>query len=273
MFAAVCVLLAATGHIVMSGTAVPWWAIAASLACTTAAAWALAGRERGLPVVTASVIAVQAALHACFSLVQAVVHPALPTGSSFARQWAEYLTCGEGATGALSSRNSLRVLTDTLPGGAASQPPPMPDMADMGAHVHHAAHTAHALHGTVDSAVDVTAGATAPVSAAAAAAAGAGLPGGHDMTGMSPSGILAAHLLAALLAGLWLAYGERAAFGLLRALAAWLRAPLRLLLGTTAAPHRPTPRVRRRRQVRAPRRLFLVHAITSRGPPTGTAVL
>lgn len=95
---------------------------------------------------------------------------------------------------------------------------------------------------------------------------------GHDMGGMSLTGMLLAHLLAALLCGLWLAYGERAAFRILRALAGWLFAPLRLLLRLPAPPHRPRVRARRAGSDRAPRRLLLTHAITSRGPPAGTAV-
>ena len=63
--------------------------------------------------------------------------------------------------------------------------------------------------------------------------------------------MLAAHLLAALLCGLWLAYGERAAFRVLRAVAGWLAAPLRLPLASPRTPHRP-PRVRVRRAVRSP---------------------
>ncbi|MFE9905685.1 hypothetical protein [Streptomyces achromogenes] len=39
---------------------------------------------------------------------------------------------------------------------------------------------------------------------------------GHTMGQMSSTGMFAAHLLAALLSGLWLAHGERAAFRILR---------------------------------------------------------
>ena len=89
----------------------------------------------------------------------------------------------------------------------------------------------------------------------------------------SSSGMLAAHLLAALLTGLWLAYGERAAFRILRAVAGWLAAPLRLLLALPVPPDRPRVRPRRPRSDRAPRLRHLVHAITSRGPPAATAVV
>ncbi|MFC8514781.1 hypothetical protein, partial [Streptomyces sp. NPDC057257] len=95
---------------------------------------------------------------------------------------------------------------------------------------------------------------------------------GHTADGTASLGMLAAHLLAALLCGLWLAYGERAAFRILRAVAGWLAAPLRLLLALPVPPHRPCPRPRRRASDREPRLLLLVHAITTRGPPVGTAV-
>lgn len=202
MFAAVCVLLAALGHVLMSGAHVPWWALAVGVAATGAVGWCLAGRERGLPLITSVVVAAQTALHWSFELAQ-------PTGSM----------------------------------GAGSM--------DMGsAHMNHTVHmgpTGRMEH------VD---------------------PSGYFLGGAdaSSSGMFAAHLLAALLCGLWLAHGERAAFALLRAVAGRLAAPLRLVLALPVAAERPRPRVRRDRTDRSPRRLLLVHAITSRGPPAGTAV-
>ncbi|MFI5774643.1 hypothetical protein ACIA74_40470 [Streptomyces sp. NPDC051658] len=71
MFAAVCVLLAATGHILMSGQGVPAWTLLLAFAVTVAVAWTLAGRERGLLAVTAMSVVVQSALHAVFSWSQA----------------------------------------------------------------------------------------------------------------------------------------------------------------------------------------------------------
>jgi hypothetical protein len=96
---------------------------------------------------------------------------------------------------------------------------------------------------------------------------------GHDMAGTSSLGMFAAHTLAALLCGLWLGHGERAAFRILRAVAGWLAAPLRLSFVLPLPPHRPLPRPRRGRSERAPRLLPLVHTITSRGPPAGIAVV
>ncbi|MFE2881991.1 hypothetical protein [Streptomyces sp. NPDC059272] len=202
MFAAVCVVLAALGHVLMSGRHVPGWALAAGLAATALAGWTLAGRERGLPLVVALVVATQAALHSAFSLAQPTTgqSPAMDMGS-----------------------------------------------ADMGS-----MHMGSMHMGAMDS-MDM-----GPMSA--------------TTTDPSPTGMLAAHLLAALLCGLWLAHGERAAFRVLRAVATRLAAPLRLLLALPAPPHRPRLRPRRPRSERAPRLLLLGHAITSRGPPQGTAV-
>ncbi|MGW1543305.1 hypothetical protein ACWCPM_24225 [Streptomyces sp. NPDC002309] len=208
MFAAVCVLLAALGHVLMSGSHVPWWALAAGAAATGGAGWALAGRERGLPLVVTVVVTAQTALHSAFSLAQ-------PTAAG------------------------------PEPGTHTSATP-----HDMSAMTTGTAHT-HAMD-----AMD----------------RGHGAAVGHAMDGSSSFGMLAAHLLAALLCGLWLAHGERAVFRLLRAVAARLAAPLRLPLAVPAAPHHPVPRPRRHGAAWSPRRLLLVHAITSRGPPPGTAV-
>ncbi|MCJ1676219.1 hypothetical protein MTF65_02355 [Streptomyces sp. APSN-46.1] len=253
MFAAVCVLLATLGHVLMSGLAVPWWAVCAAFVGTAAAAWSLAGRERGPLTVIAATVAVQAALHSGFSLAQSVLHPSLPSGTSFARQWAAYLMCGEGTASTLSTPDALKVVNDAGLGRLVSQPPPGTVIPDAGSHAH------HAMHGMAGAASEVT---------------GTFMPaGGHDVAGMSPAGMLAAHLLAALLCGLWLAYGEQGAFRVLRAVAGWIWTPLRLLFGLATAPLPPRIRVRRVRRSRALPQLFLVHAITSRGPPTGTAVL
>ncbi|MGE7388424.1 hypothetical protein ACQKM2_23440 [Streptomyces sp. NPDC004126] len=258
MFAAVCVLLASTGHVLMSGMAVPWWAVSAAFAGTAAAAWCLAGRERGRFAVVAATVAVQAALHSAFSLAQSVLHPSLPSGTSFARQWAAYLMCGEGTAG-LSVQDARKVVDDAGLGSLVYEPPPGTALADAAAHAHHGMHEVHDVPGLAD---------------AASAATGVFMPpGGHDMAGMSPAGMLAAHLLAALLCGLWLAHGERGAFRVLRAVAARLWTPLRLLFGLVPVAVPPRVRVRRARGRHALRQLFLVHAITSRGPPAGTAVL
>ncbi|MGW0712210.1 hypothetical protein ACWD4G_40760 [Streptomyces sp. NPDC002643] len=216
MFAAVCVLLAALGHVLMSGDHVPWWALATGAVLTGAVGWSLAGRERGLPLIVSVVVAAQTALHAGFSWAQ-------PTG----------------VPGALGSMGASSVGASGSAGASGA--------------IGHMSHVGHADHVVPD----LLGGSPAFASLAS-----------------SSSGMIAAHLLAALLCGLWLAHGERALFGLLRATAGWLAAPLRLMFALPAPPRRPRPRVRRRRSDRCSlRRLLLVHAITLRGPPTGTAVI
>ncbi|MGP4007748.1 hypothetical protein [Streptomyces sp. 4N124] len=205
VFAAVCVLLAALGHVLMSGAHVPAWTLAAGVAGTGVVGWGLAGRERGLALVVTVVVVAQTALHQAFSYAQSV-------------------------SGSTSMNSDMDM-------GMAHM-----DMS----HMDHMGHTASHSMSSMSSLF---------------------------MGGSSSIGMLAAHLLAALLSGLWLAYGEQAAFRILRAVAGWLAAPLRLLLALPTPPHRPRLVVRRRRSERAPRLLLLVHAITSRGPPLGTAVI
>ncbi|WP_329214138.1 hypothetical protein OG352_03355 [Streptomyces sp. NBC_01485] len=229
VFAAVCVLLAALGHVLMSGSTVAWWAMGAGFAATSAVGWTLAGRERGLPLVVSVAVVAQGALHSAFSLARSA-----PSGA------------GTGS-----------VARDMGGMSMGSMPMPMPmDAMDMGSmvsmgsvgsmgsmdmgHSAHAGHLGHLAHGT---------------------------------GGTSSLGMLAAHALAALLSGLWLAYGEQAAFRLLRAVAGWLAAPLRLpLAALPVPPRRPRLRPTRERSERVPR-LTLTHTIISRGPPAGTAVV
>ncbi|MDQ0937680.1 hypothetical protein [Streptomyces turgidiscabies] len=212
VFAAVCVLLAALGHVLMSGSSVAWWTLAAGALVTGGAGWCLTGRERGLPLVVGVVMVAQGALHSAFSFAQG-----METGP---------------AGMPMDSMDMAHAGADMGMGMG------MGTGTDAGAGVGHAAHGHFAL--------DVLS---------------------------SSYGMLAAHTLAALLCGLWLAYGERAAFRILRAVAGRLAAPLRLVLALPALPDRPRLRPRRGRSGRAPRRLELVHTITSRGPPTGIAVV
>ncbi|MGW2832289.1 hypothetical protein [Streptomyces sp. NPDC001286] len=223
VFAAVCVLLAALAHELMSGGPVPGWALAAGAAATGAAGWCLAGRERGPALIVPVVVGAQTILHSAFSYARS----ATPES-----------------------------------GGRATDP-----MAAM----HMSGGNSAASVGAMD-----MSGGNSAAPMAAIHMSGPGPMGGMHMdhaVGGSPSlGMLAAHLLAALLCGLWLAHGERAAFRVLRAVGARLAAPLRLPLAPPPTPHHPLPSFGRPRSDRAPRLLLLVHAITSRGPPVGTAV-
>ncbi|MFD8412357.1 hypothetical protein ACFV2Q_11455 [Streptomyces sp. NPDC059650] len=227
VFAATCVLLAAVGHTLMSSAGVPGGALAAAFATTGGAAWALAGRERRLSAVTAAAVAVQAVLHALFSLAE---------------------------TGRAGSR-------PPLPPGHHP-----PTAAGTGLH---AGHGTPCEHGTTAAATGMDALAGDPGLDGMTGTAGA-----HTMADMSASGMLAAHLLAALLSGLWLAYGEQAAFRILRALAGWFLAPLGLLPRMPAVlPHRPRIRSRRPHHGATLRGLLLAHAFGTRGPPSGIAVV
>ncbi|MFJ8108020.1 hypothetical protein [Streptomyces sp. NPDC096132] len=176
VFAAVCVLLAALGHVMMSGELLSWWAPVVGFAVTGGAGWGLTGRERGVPLVTGVALVAQAVLHFAFSLA--------PTATTGTMRGMDHM----GAAGGTLSR-----------------------------------------------------------------------------------GMLAGHLLAALLCGLWLAYGERAGFRVLRAVAGWLTAPLRWPSERPVPARPPRARVCDRSE-RVPRPFLLVDAITSRGPPARTAV-
>ncbi|MFE9564166.1 hypothetical protein ACFYM0_24005 [Streptomyces sp. NPDC006487] len=268
MFAATCVLLSALGHILMSETSVPWWGMAAAFAATSAAGWVLAGRERGLAAVVAATVGVQAALHGGFSLAQAAAAtrprepgtslasltsltslPSLASLTSLGRRWIQYLLCAPSvlrpqATGPPGTGSTTRQAVQDLHGMAGT----------------HGMHATHALHAMADD-------------SASTAAAALPMPAAHAMGSVSPAGMLAGHLLAALACGLWLAYGERGAFRVLRAVAARFLVPLQLLFRLPEPPHRPRVRLPRDHRVRTPRRLLLADALTSRGPPHGIAVV
>ncbi|MFI5822311.1 hypothetical protein ACIA8I_24910 [Streptomyces rishiriensis] len=233
VFAAVCVLLAALGHVLMSGSTVPWWTMSAGFAATSAVGWTLAGRERGLPTVVSVVVAAQGALHSAFSWSGS---PAPGPGTGLPAQSMNGMSTGSMPMDAMD-RGLMGSMGSMASGGSMGSGGSM----DMGqaAHLVPAGHLGHMAHGG----------------------------------GMSSSGMLAAHTLAALLTGLWLAYGERAAFRLLRAVAGWLAAPLRLPLAAVTVPaRRHGLRPTRERAGRLPR-LTLTHTIISRGPPAGTAVI
>ncbi|MCH5671462.1 hypothetical protein [Streptomyces gilvus] len=217
VFAAVCVLLAALGHVIMSGTSVPGWAMAAGAAGTGTAGWLLAARERGHTLIVTVVTATQAALHGAFLLAQTLT-------------------------------TAATAVHDTPGNAAASMDMSGMDMGSMHMDPMDMGSMAHAMDGVQHA---------------------------QGMAGMGASatyGMFAAHLLAAVLCGVWLAYGERAFFRVLRAAATWLMAPLRMLLAGPAPLPRPLTGRRRATDTPAPARLLLCCSLTSRAPPTGAAV-
>ncbi|MFJ9972943.1 hypothetical protein [Streptomyces sp. NPDC090621] len=229
----------------MSGSPVPWWTLLGSAAGVAGVAWALGGAERGACAVVSLTVTVQAALHVCFSLTQGSGRPGTPSPDDpeVLRQWARHLLCGPD------------------PGsGAAARAYEVAAQAGLTHRIRlPSAASGHALSG-----------------------AGHGMAGMDGTTGMhhmgtaagtASWGMLLAHLAAAVLCGLWLAQGERAAFRLLRTLADRAFAPLRLVLAVLGpVPSRPRPSVRRPRSRRL-RSLLLVHSLTTRGPPGNAAVL
>ncbi|MET8685460.1 hypothetical protein ABZV77_14690 [Streptomyces sp. NPDC004732] len=81
MFAAVCVVATGLGHAVMSGAALPWWALGYAFAATVAAAWWLTGRERGAVAVIGATVAAQLCLHELFGLAQRMAGPTAGGGA------------------------------------------------------------------------------------------------------------------------------------------------------------------------------------------------
>ncbi|AVV45879.1 hypothetical protein PYK79_48250 [Streptomyces sp. ID05-04B] len=239
VFAAVCVLLAALGHVLMSGSAVPWWTMSAGFAATSGVGWSLAGRERRLPLVVSVVVVAQGALHSAFSwgLTAAPASANASAAPDMSGMSTGSVSAGSMSAGSVSAGSmSMNTMDMGAMGmgslGSAGSPYP--------GHAAHAEHLGHLAHGA---------------------------------GGMSSLGMLAAHTLAALLTGLWLAHGERAAFRLLRAVAGRLAVPLFLpFAALPAVPRRPRLRPTRERAERIPR-LTLTHTIISRGPPAGTAVV
>ncbi|WP_030024399.1 hypothetical protein [Streptomyces monomycini] len=247
VFAAVCVLLAALGHALMSDAPVPWWVLLGTMTATAFGAWCLAGRERGPLFVTSLTLATQAALHSAFSFGQSVaatVSATAGTGGeqvSPAQRWAASLMCG--TVGPIPQREAEQMVHEAGIGRRYGQA-----MADLHAlpsgHGTQAVHDMHGLH-------DMH-----------------GMPGmGGSMTGM-----VAAHVLVALLSAWWLCGGERAAFRVVRTVSVRLFVPLALVL-RVLLPEPPRPARPVRREPRRPlRRLILVHVIWLRGPPREIAV-
>ncbi|WP_335939342.1 hypothetical protein [Streptomyces sp. PTD5-9] len=244
LFAVVCVALAACGHVLMSGDPLPWWSLALCVGGVGALAWLVAGRERGQAAVVALTVAVQAALHGAFTLVQTAQQapPSAGGESTLALRWADALLCGpHGDTGAAARAYDVAEqagLTDSMR---------LPSLEGGSSAISALGHAAHGTH------------AAQPV---------------HDMgamTGTASWGMLAAHAAAAVLCGLWLARGERAAFQILRALMDRFRLPLSLLDAIRPLPSAP-PAPGVDRSGGRPRPRLLVHTLVTRGPPRETAV-
>ncbi|WP_130796402.1 MULTISPECIES: hypothetical protein [Streptomyces] len=236
VFAGVCVVLALVGHVHMSGSAVPPLVALGAFAGVAVATWACAGVGRGPMTVALAAIAVQGGLHLAFSLGQSAVSPRPGAAvTSPVQDLALSLMCGGRLGQPPSHAEAVEVVT------AAGLAVPGHGGHGHGAVGHHAA------------------------DAGAHAAAGAA----HLHSG----GMLAAHLGAAVLSGLWLAWGERVTCDLLFLLGVWLAAPMRLIrLWSAPVPRLPGPVCLPATEVPALRARLLLHTLISRGPPRHWAV-
>ncbi|MFE6747675.1 hypothetical protein ACFVGM_17600 [Kitasatospora purpeofusca] len=261
VFAALCVALAATAHVSMSGSGVSAPVLAGAFALVLGLTWLLAGRRRGLTVISLWMVAAQTALHLTFEQAGSLFAGG-GAGSSPPTDWASLLLCNPDSTPTGLTPDDLAVMAGLDP-----------DVPPAGAQAATAAHHAHGAAAAPD-----------PTSASGTGLTGQNLAGqgtgghgavGHDMAahGMS-TGMIAAHVLAALACALLLWRGEAALvrlFDLLGALGAVLAgallAPLLALFGRPAGylpPGAPRPVGRR---TRLPRLVLLSHALVRRGPP------
>ncbi|MFJ6854110.1 hypothetical protein ACIQM3_26930 [Streptomyces sp. NPDC091271] len=227
MFAVVSVTLAATGHVLMSEAPLPFWVPATSFLALAVPGWWFAARERGPWLVTGLAVATQGVLHNAFSAAQSTLG-----------------TVGDTAT----------------PSVAGAAAPPTDAMAGM----HHMAHMGHSATSDAMTGTKHMAGMD---HSATMDHMGSMAHSGHDMAGMSSTGMLAAHILAALVCGVWLAHGERAAFQTLRAVAGWLLAPLHPLLTAPLPARRRRLRPHRGLSDRLSPGLRCARALDRRGPP------
>ncbi len=271
VFAALCVALAATAHVAMSGSGVSAPVLAGAFGLTLGVTWLLAGRRRGLAVISVWMVAAQTALHLTFEQAGTVFG-----GGGASRtpptDWASLLLCNPDGT-------PTGVTPDDLALMAGLDPDVPPTGAPVTAPAHHAHGAAAAQNLPSTSGQGLTGqgvtgqGVTGP-GLTGQGAGGHGMSG-HDMAahGMS-TGMIAAHVLAALACALLLWRGETALvrlFDLLGALGAVLAgallAPLLALFGRPAGyrpPDAPRPVGSR---ARLPRLVLLSHALVRRGPP------
>ncbi|NDZ78980.1 hypothetical protein G3I19_10670 [Streptomyces sp. SID10853] len=250
MFAAVSVTLAAVGHVLMSGAPLPFWVVTAGFLAVAVPGWWAATRERGIWLVTGLAVTTQAVLHSAFATAQGLVATASAAAPARTAPLVDNL-CSTGPLHDMGHASHLEQAGHMGPAGDMDATEPMSHMSHM-SHMMSMNHMGSMGH----------MGSTGSMGNMA-----------HDMAGMYSTGMLAAHLLAALVCGVWLARGERAAFQVLRSVAAWLLTPLQCLLTAPVPPPRPRARARRGLSDRLPRGLLCTRDLDPRGPPGGLAAL
>ncbi|WP_351230660.1 hypothetical protein [Streptomyces sp. NPDC002133] len=108
VFAAVCVVLSALGHVLAGCATVPWWTLLAGFLIVFAVTSPLAGRERSMPVIATALAGGQLALHTLFALAQQQLVVA-PTADDALIRTAAKLLCGAGAA-SLSPADAHRIV-------------------------------------------------------------------------------------------------------------------------------------------------------------------
>ncbi|AYG81659.1 hypothetical protein DWB77_03823 [Streptomyces hundungensis] len=195
VFAAVCVVLSAMGHVMAACASVPWWTLLAGFLGVFAVVTPLAGRERSLASIAGALAAGQLGLHTLFGIGQ---HTAAASGGGSAGDlplihFAAKLICGSGAA-TLTAADAQRIVTDAGIDPARITGAGHASMAGMG-HMGHMSSMGPILPGTSGSGME---------SASLAASLLPTLP------------MLLCHLLAALATGWLLRRGEIALFGAVR---------------------------------------------------------
>ncbi|MEU6840850.1 hypothetical protein ABZ930_03120 [Streptomyces sp. NPDC046716] len=111
VFAAVCVVLSAAGHVLGSTATVPLWTLGLGSLLVFCAALPMAGRERSLPGIAATLGIGQIALHSLFGLGQSHGSMTMGADQPSVVERAARLMCGAGAS-ALSPAQARRILDD-----------------------------------------------------------------------------------------------------------------------------------------------------------------
>lgn len=103
LFAALCVTLSATSHVLLSRMPLPLTTVAGAYGAVFAAAYALGGRERGFGAIAALLVPLELAADTAFTVGQATCYG--PGGGPVTGSW-RALTCHGGEIGAAGSAHS-----------------------------------------------------------------------------------------------------------------------------------------------------------------------
>ncbi|MFJ8621498.1 hypothetical protein ACIRD3_01465 [Kitasatospora sp. NPDC093550] len=288
VFAALCVAMAATAHVVMAGSGVSPTTLAGAFGVVLGLTWLLAGKRRGFGAISLWMVVAQTALHQLFEQAGALGRGGGGLGRLATTDWTTLLLCNpDRVPGGLSPVELARMA------GIDPDLPPATGGLRPIAGTHHATTGAGASGDgmAMDMSLPGMTGMPGPSHPMPGGTPG-GTPGGmahdtvHGMAGgvtggmpggmahmMSP-GMAIAHVLAAVACALLLWRGDAALvrlFDLLGALGSVVAGALLLpLLALFArpfgyrAPAAPRPAADR---ARPPRSVLLTHAVVRRGPP------